>query len=257
MNDKDMPEIIKLYEEGMSTYHIAERYGTYANKIRRALVKHGVQRRTKSQAQKEALVNGRSRHPTKGSKRSLEERLRISSAVKKYWEDIDPKEYERRCNVAKENWHSMSEEERQDLTRLAVEAVRKAATEGSMMEKALLKELTDSGYRVEFHKKNLIPNENVEIDLYIPSHKTIIEIDGPSHFLPIWGEDKLAKQIKADNQKNGLILSKGFIILRIKNLLNHVSLAAKTKMVDEVQKHLISIEDNFPKESERYIEVEL
>ena len=151
----------------------------------------------------------------------------------------------------------MSEQERQDLTRLAVEAVRKAATEGSMMEKALLKELTDSGYRVEFHKKNLIPNENLEIDLYIPSHKTIIEIDGPSHFLPIWGEDKLAKQIKADNQKNGLILSKGFIILRIKNLLNHVSLAAKTKMVDEVQKHLISIEDNFPKESERYIEVEL
>ena len=257
MNDKDMPEIIKLYEEGMSTYHIAERYGTYANKIRRALVKHGVQRRTKSQAQKEALTNGRSKHPTKGSKRSLEERLRISSAVKKYWEDIDPKEYERRCSLAKENWHSMSEQERQDLTRLAVEAVRKAATEGSMMEKALLKELTDSGYRVEFHKKNLIPNENLEIDLYIPSHKTIIEIDGPSHFLPIWGEEKLQKQIKADDQKTGLILSKGFAIIRVKNMLDFVSLASKEKMVVSVTEQLQNIDKKFPAKSKRFIEIEL
>jgi len=125
------------------------------------------------------------------------------------------------------------------------------------MEKFLLEELTDRGYRVEFHKKNLIPNENLEIDLYIPSLKTIIEIDGPSHFLPIWGEEKLQKQIKADDQKTGLILSKGFAIIRVKNMLDFVSLASKEKMVVSVTEQLQNIDKKFPAKSKRFIEIEL
>ena len=63
MNETD---IVRLYEsEGCSTYEIAERYETYPNKIRRILVKHGVKMKSKSQAQKSALANGRAKHTTK------------------------------------------------------------------------------------------------------------------------------------------------------------------------------------------------
>ena len=86
---------------------------------------------------------------------------------------------------------------------------------------------------------------------------TIIEVDGPSHFLPIWGEDKLAKQIVADEQKNGIVLSKGFAVLRIKNLSDFISLQAKEKLIKEVVYTLEKIKKKFPKRTERFIEIEL
>ena len=110
---------------------------------------------------------------------------------------------------------------------------------------------------MEFHKKNLIPTQKLEIDLYIPSHKTIIEIDGPSHFFPIWGEEKLQKQIIADSQKSGLILSKGYIIIRVKNLADFVSLNKKEELINNLLAHLEKIDNRFPPKSKRFIEIEL
>jgi len=43
-----------------------------------------------------------------------------------------------------------------------------------------------------------------------------IEVDGPSHFLPVWGDEVLAKNIKYDQKKTGLILGKGLKLIRIK-----------------------------------------
>ena len=159
---------------------------------------------------------------------------------------MDEDEYNERCLEAKRRWHDMPETERSRICSLAIEAVQRAGKEGSKLEKFVSRSLSDKGYSVEFHKKNLIPTQKLEIDLYIPSHKTIIEIDGPSHFLPIWGEEKLQKQIKADDQKTGLVLSKGFVVLRIKNMLDHVTLAAKNKMITSVVDKLNGINNKFP-----------
>jgi very-short-patch-repair endonuclease len=93
--------------------------------------------------------------------------------------------------------------------------------------------------------------------MYIPSLKTIIEVDGPSHFLPIWGEEKLRKQIKADVNKTGLILSKGYVIIRIKNLADSVCLADREKLRLDILDRLGTIEKSFPSKSERYIEIEI
>ena len=93
--------------------------------------------------------------------------------------------------------------------------------------------------------------------MYFPELKAIIEVDGPSHFLPIWGEEKLRKQIKADSHKTGLILSKGFAIIRVKSLHDSVSLHSK----EELKNKLINILDNFskhfPSKSKRYLEIEV
>lgn len=250
-------KVIYLYrKENKSTYEIASDLGTYPNKIRRILKKHGYELKSHSQAQKNALKSGRCEHPTKGRTRSYEEKLKISSKLCDYWESIEDDEREHRIQVAKDNWANMSESKKGMISSLAIKAIQKAGKEGSKIEKFIHRQLTDAGYSVEFHKKNLIPNENLEIDLYIPKLKTIIEIDGLSHFEPIWGEEKLQKQMKADLDKNGLILSKGFVILRIK-ILKAVSLSEQHGLILQLKKLLESISNEFPKRSKRYIEVEL
>ena len=85
--------------------------------------------------------------------------------------------------------------------------------------------------------------------------KTIIEIDGPSHFLPIWGEQRLQKQINADLRKSGSLLSKGFVVIRVKTL-GFESIKRKENIIESIETHLQSIEKKFPIRSKRFIEVE-
>ena len=255
MNEQN---IIKLYsKKGKSTYEIAEEVGTYPNKIRRILKKHGVELKSRSEAQENALKGGRAKHPTEGKTRTKEERIKISTSVHDYWKSMSVKERKRRSNDARERWYAMPEEERRKISKMAIEAIQKAGKEGSKLEKYIMKELTLAGYSIQFHRKNLIPNENLEIDLYIPELKAIIEVDGPSHFLPIWGAEKLQKQIKADSQKTGLILSKGFVIIRVKSITDFVSLTSKENLVQNIKSILENIKEVFPPKSKRFIEIEL
>lgn len=249
--------IIEMYvEKNKSTHEIAKDLNTYPNKILRILKKHNIKIKSKSEAQKLALKEGRMEHPTKGKKRTDEEKLTISEKMADHWKSLPKEEREDRKVKAKERWDNRDAASKEKMNRLRVEAVRKAGKEGSKLEKFILKKLTDNGYRVDFHNQTLIPNEKLEIDLYIPELNTIIEVDGPSHFLPIWGEEKLQKQIKADLQKNGRILSRGFAIIRVK-VLDKPNLKRKQDMVDNVLSILKGIEKKFPPKSQRFIEVDL
>jgi len=250
-------KIIRMYnEENKSTYEIAEVLETYPNKIRRTLKKHGYSLKSKSDAQKLALESGRVEHPTRGKNRTLKERIKISSGLSSHWDSISDEERENRSKQAKERWEKMDASQKAKMSDLAMSAIRKAGKEGSKLEKFLLGKLNQNGYTVEVHNKNLIPTEKLEIDLYIPKLKTIIEVDGPSHFLPIWGEDKLQKQIKADLHKSGLILSRGFAIIRVKAMTTP-SLKQKEELSHNVVGLLKGIEKKFPEKTERFIEVDL
>mgnify|MGYP001606126201 CR=1 FL=1 len=66
--------------------------------------------------------------------------------------------------------------------------------------------LVDAGFAVQFHKQQLVSHEQLELDLYLPALGVAIEIDGPSHFLPIYGEDALMKTQLASQVKNGLLI---------------------------------------------------
>lgn len=251
-------KIIDMYtKESKSTYEVAKIFNTYPNKIRRILVKHNVELKSKSEAQKNALDKGLSKIPTQGKKRTKQERLKISASQKKNWENIDDKTYEQYVKNAKRRWANISDEQKQEMRTLATRAIQIAGREGSKLEKAIRKELMEYGFKVEIHKKDLLPNENLEIDLYLPELKAIIEIDGPSHFVPIWGEEKLMKQMKADANKTGLILSKGFVIIRVKNLLDSIPLTTQESLKNRLVQLLEQIRSKFPKKSDRYIEIEL
>ena len=255
MNEK---EIIRLYtQEKKSTYDIAKELKTYPNKVRRVLLKHGIQMKTKSQAQKNALETGKSKIPTLGKTRTKDERLKISRGRQKAWSEMSPEKYQEYVEASRKRWDSLDEEQKQNMRSRAIRAIQNAGKEGSKLEKFLYTEFTKAGLVVEKHKKNLIPNNNLEIDMYFPEVKSILEIDGPSHFLPIWGQEKLQKQIKSDEQKTGLILSKGFAIIRVKIMSDSLSLDDKEKLKNNIIDMLHGIETKFPKKSERYIEIKI
>jgi very-short-patch-repair endonuclease/transposase-like protein len=234
-------EIVNSYLTGdKSVQEIAEEYNTYPNKIRRLLKKHGVELKSRSEAQKLSLLKGRRAHPTAGKKRSEEEKIKISHAVLNNWKSISESEKNRRSAMSKDRWENMSSEQKDRMRKSAVSSIRTAGKNGSKIERFFVAEI-GSHYDVEFHKTDLLANEDLEIDLYVKDLKTVIEIDGPSHFLPIWGEEKLQKQMKADLDKNGLILGKGLNIIRVK-ILKRISLSRRAEVTKEILKTLKNIE---------------
>lgn len=240
-----------------SPQDIAKEWGTYPNKIRRELIRYGYKLRDKSEAQIAALKSGRHKHPTKGEKRSDDTKIKISEKMAKNWESMDETEKTRRVELGKKQWDAMSEADKTNFQQLALDAVRLTTQEGSKVEKFLLKNLQKKGYEVSFHSEHILPNTRLQTDLFIPKHRVVIEVDGPSHFLPVWGQENLEKNIDADNKKNSLLLTYGFVVIRVKHIAKTTSEIHKRKLLTEVLKVLENIESGFPILSDRLIEIEL
>lgn len=242
-----------------STHDIAKEWSTYPNKIRRELIKFGISLRDKSKAQKAALKSGRSDHPTEGRSRPSDVKEKISDAMAKNWEEMPKKERRRRSRLSRQKYHNMSDAEKEALHKAAGEAIREASKQGSKMEKYLLVGLKKAGHEVYFHKKGLIASEDLEIDLFLPEMKVAIEVDGPAHFLPIWGEESLKKHKEADARKTGLLIGSGFIMIRIKHMVRHTSNYHMRKVLTDVLEYLdkLSKRKHRPPKGKRLIEIEV
>jgi very-short-patch-repair endonuclease len=236
---------------------IARELGTYPNAVRRALIKDETELRSKSAAQALALKSGRAQHPTEGTERPPETRKLISEGVAQDWAESDEEKLRLRSDAAKRQWDAMSREEQEALRAAAAEGIRRTSKEGSRLEKSLLRDLTKAGMKVYFHRDDIIPHPRLQLDLFLPELKTVIEIDGPSHFLPIWGEDKLQRNIKADLTKSGLVLFHGMCMIRIKHLHKNVSAKLERDVFEAVTKTLNKIRVKFPVKTKRLIEIEV
>lgn len=254
MNKKEK-QIIDLYQNKQySTYQIAEQLQTYPNKIRRVLQKYKVPLRDSKVAQQNALRQGRATHPTAGTVMSEQTKKKISESQGEVWDSLNQKEKLHRSQIGKKAWEQKSEEEKEIFITRAQEAVRNSSRIGSKLEHFLLSQLGKHKIKVEFHKDHWLQNENFHIDLFLPTYRTAIEVDGPSHFKPVWGQDNLEKKIKADQQKTGLILQSGLVMIRIKQ---DKSLTQRY-MRHTLEKVLIlldRIKQDYPKENERYFEI--
>ena len=256
MKNIDEAYVIKKYGEGHSTISLAKELRTYPKKIERILKKNGHALRSRSESQSLAIEKGRAKHPTKGQKRSEEEKLKISMGVEKAWQEMSDETKQKFCEDAKDRWDNMAPSKRREMQEKAGRALRLACLEGSKQEKLLKRRLEELGHEVVMHKKGLIEG-NFEIDLLLPEMNTIIEVDGPQHFLPLFGEEKLAETIKMDSIKTGRLISKGFCVIRVKYLCRNMSRSVERKLWDLVSKEVEKVQKKFPPKSKRFIELEI
>lgn len=190
---------------------IAEEHGTYTNKIRRELRAYRITLRDKSAAQKAAIKNGRHVHPTKGKERDVEVRHKISASMAKVWDDMSDEERKRRIDIGREQWDNMPNAKKEEFKKLAAKAVRDASENGSKLEQFIRDKLIGVGYTVEFH--SIIDDH--KIDIALPVEKVVIDIHGPTHFLPIWGEEYLLRRQEEDGKKIKAFINKGLTFIRV------------------------------------------
>lgn len=234
----------ELYiKQKLSFADIANKFNTYANKIRRDAKTFNIPIRDKSDAQKNALNTGKHKHPTRGQTRTDTIKNKIGISVMKSWDLLSDTEIEKRRLKAKENWDNMSEDQKNNMLKLANDAVRKTSKVGSKLEKYLFNNLISDGYKTEFHKEQVLSNTKLQIDLFVTSIETAIEIDGPSHFLPVWGEDSLKRNMSYDNKKEGLIIGRGWNLIRIKQTKDF-SKSRANLVYSQLKDILIQISEN-------------
>jgi very-short-patch-repair endonuclease len=253
MSDMEKNQLIKncYVDDKMSFASIAEKYGTYSNKIRRDAKKFNIPIRDKSEAQKNALETGIHQHPTKGKKRQDDVKEKIGKGVMLSWEKLSDQEIEARKLKSKQNWDNLGVDLQNNILKKANDAVRVASKQGSKLEKYLLNKLIKDGFKVEFHKEQVLSNTKLQIDLFLPSINTAIEVDGPSHFEPVWGQQSLAKNKTYDSKKEGLILGKGWKLIRIQQKKDF----SKTR-ADLIYQKLLSSIDTIKTQSVNTISIE-
>jgi very-short-patch-repair endonuclease len=251
LSDKQKENLLrKEYEVGLKSFRdIADEHGTYANKVRRDAIKFKINIRDKSVAQKNALKTGRSQHPTQGKERSEETKNKIGTGVMTSWENLDHETLEKRKEKARQNWENLPEDVKENILHEANTAVRQASKTGSKLELFLFNTLLQDGYVVEFHKEQNLLNTRLQLDLFLPKLNIAIEVDGPSHFAPVWGEDTLKRNKGYDNKKTGLILGKGLALIRVKQSKDF-SKARATVIYRELLKSIELIQNSSTKNIE-------
>jgi len=251
LSDAEKHSLLNKYyiKENKSFQQIASMYHTYANKIRRDAMKFGIKSRNKSEAQKNALESGAHKHPTKGTNRLDSTKIKIGKGVMKSWDNLSEKEIAHRKQQAKNKWNQLSDHEKQHRLNLANQAIRNSSKVGSKLEHFLLKHLIKDGYKVDFHKEQILSNTKLQIDLFLPTMNIAIEVDGPSHFLPVWGEEALKKNQKYDQKKTGLIIGKGLKLIRVKQTHNF-SRSRSLVLYDKLLLAIAKIQDSVTKSIE-------
>lgn len=239
-------ELYRLYvTEENSIPQIAEKLGVNSQKVYRSLNELRIKTRSRSEAQAVALKHKRATHPTKDrGELSLETRTKLSESIAKSWANISEEEKQRRSEVGKKQYENLSEKKKRDLHYSAACAIRISSVAGSKLERFLVDKLAGLSYNVVSHRKGYIINENLEIDILLPAQKIAIEVDGVFHSENVFGE--LGKVIHRDEQKNGLLLAAGYVVIRLENTSKSCSLHYKNKKLAQLLECIQKIEKEFP-----------
>jgi very-short-patch-repair endonuclease len=240
LNDFDFLKGLYVTEE-KSTTRIAKELNTHPNTVRRALMKLGIPLRDKAAAQSNFLESNP--HPMEGRKRTEEEKEKISLGLQGHMDRMDDKEKKERkknmSKVAKEKWASLDEDDKKKTINKMHSASREAAGHGSKNENMVAAMITEAGYKIMQRTNQYTPQNLFEIDIAIPAHKVAIEWDGAAHFMPIYGEEYLKKNLDKDERKNQVLLGDGWTVIRARDHSTAHSLAfcrrAVAKIIDVIQ----------------------
>jgi len=236
--DWNNPKYLKVeYEDkGRSTGSIAKENNTYPNTVRRALIKHGIVLRTKSQAQKNFLSSND--HPMLGKERSEETKSRISDGIQGHFDELTDEQIAARKSAqserARAKWANMSDKDKAKNIQKMHKANREMSGMGSKNENMVAKLLSDAGYKTVQRSTDFSPRNQFEIDIAIPSKNVAIEWDGAAHFEPIYGEENLEKVISKDKRKDRALTEFGWTVIRCRDHSTAHSLAFCRRAVNQI-----------------------
>lgn len=237
----------KYLIELMSIADLAGEIGHSISFLNKEMARFGIEKRTRGESLKLSIASGKHAHPTKGKKHSQETKDKIAKKRAETWDNISDEDRKEFVKKRKASWAKMSKDQIANLQSAAHMALRTSAKDGSKLEKILTQALLDAGYVVEYHKTALVSNENLEMDLFLPKMNIVIEIDGPTHFLPIFGPDRLAKTQAKDAEKNGLLLNAGYIVIRLQQYKKkNITKKFQEKIIEELLMELTKIKINPP-----------
>ena len=239
--------LYSLYvDQGLSTGTIAKMYpGTFANTIRRALKRHSIDTRTKSDAQKNFLDDND--HPMLGRERTDDERRKISKGIQHHWDGLTPEEDRRRredmAERARMKWEWLSDEEKDATIKSMHKANREKAGLGSKNENAVANLIREEGYVVYQRTTEYSPRRAFEIDIAIASERIAIEWDGAAHYEPIYGDDALKKTMEKDGRKNAALVDHGWKVIRCRDHSTAHSLAFCNRATAKIINAIRNIKD--------------
>jgi very-short-patch-repair endonuclease/DNA-binding CsgD family transcriptional regulator len=217
-----------------SFIQISEETGINHATIRYHALRMGIPIRSRSDAQKLSQENGRAFNPTEGKSLSPAHRASIAKATSEHWKNLPPEEKEIRRQKSLE-YAKNNPDKVEKFFKAGQKAQKRVSKEGSNVEAFLLEELSQLGYWVEPHKKHAIQSENMHIDLMLKKEMIAIEVDGPTHLRPIYGQEDFDRKREKDQRKNGLLLQDGYSVIRI-GVERARSLSAKTLILEELLK---------------------
>lgn len=221
LSDEDKKELLLHYnhDEKISLGKIAKMAGTYTQFMIREFNRLKLTCLTKSEIMKTNFERG-GFHPTKGRERTDAEKKSIGQSISRVREE-HPEKWDNMNAAVAEYWAGKTQEERSAIGSHAANHVRDAAVNGSRLEHFLREKLYEAGYVSVQHKTGVLIREGLEFDLYIPELSLVIEVDGPTHFKPIFGDKELSNAARRDLAKTALAIDSGFKMLRVKQKKNY------------------------------------
>lgn len=249
--------IQKYHVEKKSIRKIADELLTNFTKIEQAFKFHGIPRRSKSEAQKLALEEGVSIHPTAGKERPEDVKNKISETLHKKYQEESEENKEIIRTLRAENWKKIPWGRRKELDLLARKAVVVARKEGTKLQKFIRRFLKDNGIRCVYEAK--CPGvDDFRIKIFLPEDSICIFTNGPAHYFPIYGEEALLAVKESDKAKNDLILDAGFVIIRIRVLVGNCTRGVMFGFCKKLKAIIDKITANYPTtREERLIYVDL
>lgn len=206
-------------DEGLSMRQLAAKLNVPLATLSRFMKKHGITSRDKAEAQKNYLKDHE--HQMQGKKHSDSTKQKISKGLGEFWDKLsedDKEELKKKIGSAwRRKWQQMSDTDRRAMMESLSNKAKEMQGQGSRFERFVAEELRKRGYAVEERSVNYTAGKQFEVDIALPKERIAIEIDGPTHFLPIHGEDHLKEQQERDARKDELITGTGMNMLRIRD----------------------------------------
>lgn len=224
----------KYNKEELSYHEIGRLLNKHPTQIMRDCKKLGFKTRNKSDAVKVRQKKGIYKTPTEGKHLSEKTKAKISESINEHYKNISDEERDILSKTGKASWAKRDKENQQQFRQKAVEGRLKAAKEGSKQELFVIETLKDAGYRPIHQKVLIFGAYKYKIDIMLVDVNVCIEVDGPSHFQPIWGQEKLEKTIASDNIKNGNLISQKFHVIRLRYKSSRFSHEVKENIKKEL-----------------------